>query len=251
MLDFSRPFLPASIFFILIELSDRWMLGWLSDLDNVGLYGVGYKIGAIMLLLVRAFNLSWQPFYLKHADCNRQFESIGTKLIISMVYIATLLSISWPFFLKIQINEYYLIGKQFWDGGMIIPIISISYIFYGIFILQMPSLYLKNKQSWVPYFWGIGFMFNFLGNYILIPQCGYLGAAIATLLSYLSMSLLLVYKNQSWMPIRYHMKPIILMAFISTLAYLFSQSYSNIIISIIFIYFLFGINYIYYIQKKL
>ena len=251
MLAFSSPFLPASIFFILIELSDRWMLGWLSSLENVGLYSVGYKIGAIMLLFVRAFNLNWQPFYLKHTNDHHQFESIGTKSIISMIYITTVLSILWPLILKIQINNYYLIGEQFWDGGAIIPIISISYIFYGIFILQMPSIYLKNKQHWVPYFWGIGFLFNFVGNCIFIPKYGFLGAALATLLSYFVMALLLIYKNKSWLPIQYRIQPIFIIVCMSVLAYSLSQLYNNTLMTIICAYLIFGISYIYYIHKKL
>ena len=38
-------------------MADRIMLGWLSSVDDVGLYGAGYKIGALILLVVKAFNL--------------------------------------------------------------------------------------------------------------------------------------------------------------------------------------------------
>ena len=40
----------------------------------------------------------------------------------------------------------------------------------------MPSIYIKNKQNWVPIIWGLGALLNFEGNYILIQIFGFYGA---------------------------------------------------------------------------
>ena len=233
MVRFSLPFLPASIFFIMIEMADRIMLGWLSSVDDVGLYGAGYKIGALILLIVKAFNLNWQPFYLKPENQNdiRAFEIIGTKFIILLIFFSTLLSMLWSFLFQFQINGNYIIGNEFWTGGNIIPIIALSYIIYGIFILQMPSIYIKEKQSWVPYFWGMGCIINILSNYILIPIYGFYGAALSTLFAYVSMTLFLVYKNMIWMQIKYNLKDISYISIISVLAlYCYFSSIGNIVL---------------------
>ena len=249
MLLFSMPFLPASIFFIMIEMSDRIMLGWLSSIEAVGLYGAGYKIGAIVLLIVRAFNLNWQPFYLKseHGDQIRQFEKIGSRFIVFLIFISTMITMIWPIIFKIKINNIYLIGEAFWGGGEIIPIIAFSYAVYGIFILQMPSIYIKNKQYWAPYFWGIGFIVNFLSNYLLIPMYGFYGAAYSTFFAYLVMSLFLIYKNQTWLRIQYNLNDILYISIISGLALL---SYFNWgFIFILVIYFIVGTFKIYKMQQ--
>ena len=233
MLKFSLPFLPASIFFIMIEMADRIMLGWLSSVHDVGLYGAGYKIGALILLIVKAFNLNWQPFYLKTEFQNdtKVFEAIGTKFIILLIFFSTLLSILWPFLFKFQINGNHLIGKEFWSGGDIIPIIALSYIIYGVFILQMPSIYIKEKQTWVPYFWGVGCIINILSNYFLIPVYGFYGAALSTFFAYISMTLFLIYKNRLWMQIKYNFKDIGYMLIISAITlYCCFVSIGNIIL---------------------
>ena len=232
MVRFSLPFLPASIFFIMIEMADRIMLGWLSSVDDVGLYGAGYKIGALILLIVKAFNLNWQPFYLKPENQNdiRAFEIIGTKFIILLIFFSTLLSMLWSFLFQFQINDNYIIGNEFWMGGNIIPIIALSYIIYGLFILQMPSIYIREKQSWVPYFWGMGCIINILSNYILIPIYGFYGAALSTLFAYISMTLFLIYKNSMWMQIKYNLKDIGYISIISALAlYCYFSSIGNIV----------------------
>ena len=108
-------------------------------------------------------------------------------------------------------------GKEFWDGIQIVPYIALSYLLYGIFVLQMPSIYLKNKQNWMPILWGAGLLVNFLGNIVLIPYYSYFGAAISTLLSYITMLCMLVYKNRIWLPIYYRAQRIFCFGGVSAL----------------------------------
>tara|TARA_B110000438_G_scaffold248843_1_gene251814 strand:+ start:285 stop:1712 length:1428 start_codon:yes stop_codon:yes gene_type:complete len=224
MKEFSWPFLPAAIFFILIELSDRWFIGLLSQntAADVGLYGTGYKIGSIMLLIIRGFNLSWQPYYLKESYTRqsiKRFGIIGTDFINLMVCFSTLIILIYPILLQNKIFGIYLIGESFWPGLTITPIILLSYIFYGVFILQMPSIYLTNKQKWAPVLWGAGFIINCILNVLLIPSFGFIGAAMSTLIAYFTMMLFIIYKNYSWMKISYNMTSILKMLFASSVLY--------------------------------
>ncbi len=213
MKAFSWPFLPAAIFLILIELSDRWLIGLLSlqGTADVGIYSTGYKFGSLIMLCVKAFNLNWQPYYLKK-NTKDSFYKIGSIFLSLLIILSTLISIMWPMLF------YWLIGESFWKGGEIIPIITASYIFYGLFILQMPSIYLKNKERWAPWFWGVGLAINLILNCLLIPIYGYYGAALATLLAYASMAIYIVYKNYDWMPMKYNMAYITYITILSCVA---------------------------------
>ena len=215
----SLPFLPAAIFLILIELADRWMLGAMSPLgtSDVGIYGSAYKFGSLIMLSVKGFNLNWQPYYLNPKN-EKGFYKIGTLFLSLLIILSTLISILWPMLFKL------VIGQPFWDGGYIIPLIAISYIFYGLFILQMPSIYLRDKENWAPVFWGTGFMVNVLSNYYLIPLYSYYGAAISTLFAYLTMSLFILFKNLSWMRMGYHYGYLGIMILISLLTYAFTYN---------------------------
>ena len=258
MLRFGLAFFPAALFFILIEMSDRWMLGYLRNINDVGLYGAGYKIGSIVLLLVNSFNLNWQPYYLKMGLKKgvATFENIGEHFILMLIFVSTILSIAWPIVFQYQIGSYYVIGPAFWDGGQIVPIICVGYVFYGVFILQMPSIYLKTKQGWAPIFWGSGFIINFASNCILIPWFGIYGAAYATLLAYFTMSMMLIYKNSSWLPMKYQTQKIVLFGLCSIIIYYFSNviyksSLPHYIYVLIFCYAFCALWYIYYTSKKL
>ena len=252
MVRFSVPFLPATIFFIIIEMSDRWMLGWLGTIESVGLYGAGYKIGSLILLAVHSFNLNWQPYYLKTnlKNAQNQFSNIGTHLIIFLVFMCTALSMVWPLILKLNIGPYYIIGQEFWHGGAIIPIIALSYVFYGVFVLQMPPIYRLNKQKWVPFFWGVGAITNFCVNYLAIPSFGIHGAAYSTLLSYFLMVVCIIYKNYSWMIIKYHFFKIAIVLIVSIVFYSLSLILSAYLLLISIIYSLICISYFIVLLKN-
>ena len=202
MFLFGLPFLPSSLLFIITGMSDRWLIKYYLNLEQVGLYGAGYKVGSAISIAVLAFNLSWQPYYLKQyksKDFHLNINIISNVFFICLIFLTTGLSLFWPLLIKININGYYLIGEAFWKGGVIVPWVAFGYFFYGMFILQSPSIYLCNKQAWSPLFWLIGASSNILINIILIPALGILGAAISSLFSYLFMFVFIYYKNQLWL----------------------------------------------------
>ena len=224
MITFAWPFFPATLFFIIIEMSDRIMIERFLSLHDVGLYGAGYKIGALMLMIVRGFNINWQPYYLKYGEnvdnsAVVNFAYIGNVMLLVLILIAGVLSSIWPMLLSIKIYSFSIIGDGFLSGGRVIPYILVSYVFYGFFIFQMPSIYIKNKQNWAPLLWGFGAIINIVGNIILLPKLGYMGAAISTLLAYCTMSIILLYKNYSWLWIPYNFKILFISIMISLLQY--------------------------------
>ena len=59
----------AGLFAMLMEVADRYILKILTNLETVGIYSAGYKVGVLMLLIANAFNMGWQPYFLgKKAD---------------------------------------------------------------------------------------------------------------------------------------------------------------------------------------
>lgn len=202
MFWFGLPFLPSAILFIITGISDRWLIKFYLGLDPVGLYGAGYKVGSAVSILVLAFNLSWQPYYLKNHK-NKNFISslnqISYVFFIILIVFSTGLSLFWPLLIQININNFYLIGPSFWVGGAVIPWVAFGYFFYGLFILQTPSIYLKNKQGWSPVFWFIAASSNIIINILLIPSLGFIGAGISSLCSYLLIYIIIFYKNQKWL----------------------------------------------------
>ena len=202
MLFFGLPFVPATILFITIGMIDRFFIEAYLGLSEVGIYSAGYKLGSLISIVIIAFNLNWQPYYLKiqnDKNFSINVKKISQLFAVILLYITAFICIFSSDLIQIKVFDISLIGKEFWSSSNIIPWIAFGYFFYGLYVLQALSLYIKNKQNWTPVFWGCGTVVNILLNIVLIPKMGISGAAIATFYSYVFMFLFIKIKNQSWM----------------------------------------------------
>ena len=251
-LKFGLPFLPAAIFYMIMEMSDRYFLIIFSNINEVGLYGIGYKIGSIGMLIITAFNLGWQPFYNKvgkQKDANNIFGQIGSYFMFFIIGISTLIALWSPIIMKIKIKNASIIGPEFWSAYDIVPVILFSYVFYAFYIISMPSMYIHEKQKWSPIFRFSGAISNIIMNILFIPQYGMMGAAIATALSYFIMTIFIYFKSRQWMHIKYKWGLIIKQMALSILTVVFFIKYDQSIITVIILTFsyisllmLFGFN---------
>ena len=80
---------------MILELSDRYILRYLSGIDIVGLYNAGYKLGMLMMLVVMGFNMAWQPFFLKKEKTERDYIAKVTTLIMALLCFILILLTIW------------------------------------------------------------------------------------------------------------------------------------------------------------
>jgi len=245
LLRFGLPFLPAGILFLVIEISDRYFILWQFGQAQVGFYSIAYKIGSIPLMLVSGLNLAWQPFYIKRFNnelTRKLFGEIGTLVLFGFIIFLTIISIWLPLLIT-----YGLIDSQYTFVLKIIPIIFLSYLFYTWYIMQMPSIYLNDKQNWIPLFMLFSATVNIVLNFILIPTYDIYGASISTLFAYLSMGCFIYFKNITWMmiPIKYF-ELLLLLAF-SILFYILSL-YCTIVGRVLVVLFYLLLSYMIFLK---
>ena len=238
--SFAFPLMPAGLFWMVLEFADRKMLEFLipnNSLHAVGIYGAGYKLGALMLLLVYAFNYAWRPYFLKENNV-QSFQKISSYVFfgLGLFYILLILYVDIIATTTLPIINTSLIDAKFWEGIIIVPIIALAYIFHGSFILQEAGPFLSNKVYKISVCRGIGVILNIILNFIFISyfeKQPYLGAAIATLVSYFSMSLMLYLWNYKESTFRYDNIMLIVISFNLGLAWYIS-TYDTVVLKILF-----------------
>lgn len=209
LMNFGLPFLPAGIFSMALELSDRYILRYLTNLDTVGLYNAGYKLGMMMMLVVMGFNMAWQPYFLKKEKSETEYIAKITTLIFAILGILWIIIVVWvEDFVRLQIGSFSFIGSQYWSSTQIVPIIALAYIFHAAYLLQLPGVFLLEKSSWIVWVRGGGAITNILLNFLLIPSLGIIGAASATCLSFIFMAVFIFIVNRKIFPIEYEWKKI-------------------------------------------
>ena len=204
MMKFGVPFLPAGIFSMILELSDRYILRYLTDIETVGLYNAGYKLGLLILLIVMGFNMAWQPYFLKKKMEERKYIADVTTLFLAVLGFLWILLLLWSeTMVKIKFGDFSFFGEQYWEAASIVPIIGLAYVFHAGYLIQLPGVYLLEKTGWIPWVRGLGALSNIILNFLFIPEYGITGAASATCLSFMLMAVIFYFINRSIFPILY------------------------------------------------
>src|SRR6185369_462025 len=62
MVRYGTPLIFASFSTFIVTFSDRYFLNWFSDLTQVGIYSLGYKMSMLIAVFItNPFNMTWAP----------------------------------------------------------------------------------------------------------------------------------------------------------------------------------------------
>ncbi|MEX2089388.1 MAG: polysaccharide biosynthesis C-terminal domain-containing protein, partial [Bacteroidota bacterium] len=222
LLKFGLPYVPAGIAGAAMQVIDRPILKALTDDATVGVYQANYRLGVLMMLVVGMFDYAWRPFFLQHAkdeDAKDLFARVFTYFVALMLFILISVSLFVEDLVRIQVFGKYFIHPDYWTGLTIVPIILLSYIFTGAYVNFVVGIYLEKKTKVLPYVTGAGAIVNVAVNYWLIPPYGIMGAAFATLASYVVMAAGMYIASQRVYPIKYEWSRILRLAALTALVF--------------------------------
>lgn len=213
MLKFAIPYLPASLAATIVQVIDRPVVLALTNQETLGIYQANYKLGIFMMLIVQMFQFAWQPFFLnnsKEKNAKEIFSKVLTLFIIAASFVWIIVSLFVDDFARIEFAAgKSIIGKEFLSGIIIVPVILLAYMFNGIYYNFQAGIYIEEKTKYFPYVTGAGAVVNVVVNILLIPVLGIMGAALATLASYMIMAGGLFYFSQKFYKIKYEYDKII------------------------------------------
>jgi O-antigen/teichoic acid export membrane protein len=250
LLKFGLPYLPAGLGMMLVQVIDVPILEKLTDIKTVGIYKANYKLGIFMMLFVNMFQYAWQPFFLTNAkeeNVKEIFSKVLTYFTIVGSLMVVLLSLFISDLVKIDFAGFSIIGEKYWAGLYIVPVILLAYLFNGFYVVFSAGIYIEEKSIYAPIVTGLGALTNVAANYILIPQLNIMGAALATLLSYIVMALGYFIVTQKFYRINYDYYKLVKIAlgvlFVGVVYYLlmfggFLNIYYKIILAIVFMAFI-------------
>lgn len=208
LLRFGLPMLPNGLAYLTVELSDKYLMRLLLDKETLAVYGANYKFGSLFLLVVIAFRTAWQPFFLKVAKEEKNPQRIYVKVMTYFTLIGAILVTAASYFVGDVVRlpltaTKTIMGSAYWGGIKIIPVILSAYLFYGIYVNLTVGVYIKKKAELMVLFTGLAALVNVGSNLYLMPHYGMMGAAVATLLSYMVMAGTILIANRRIYPVQY------------------------------------------------
>lgn len=182
MLGFGLPLILANMGLFVLNFSDRFFLQHLRSLDAVGVYAVGYKFGYMMnYLFVQPFFVMWQSrMYAIHKqpDHRNIYQQIFSLYSLGLIYAGLSMSLFAPEAVRLMVEQKFAASQD------VIPIVVLSYIFYGLSYYAQLGLLLTDRTKQVGALGMAAACLNLALNYVLILYFGMMGAAWATALSF-------------------------------------------------------------------
>jgi len=165
-----------------MNYADRYFLQHYSTTAEVGLYLLGYNIAMVLNIIVTAVQTAWpaQMFAMaKKPDAERQFSRMLTYYLTILGFIGLGFSVLAREILVVMTTP------RFHRAWTVVPLVALSYIFAGTMYMTNTGLETRNKMKYTSPIIVVSAALNLGLNYLLIPPYGMMGAAFATLTSYL------------------------------------------------------------------
>lgn len=181
MVLYSRPLILQNIGSWINNLSDRYIVTWLCGIAANGIYSISYKIPSMITVFQTIFNQAWTISAVR--SYNEDRDSFYTKIYraynLGMVLLCSMLIILDKFVAKI------LFAKEFYEAWKYAPFLIISVVFSSMASLLGGVLVAAKKSNEIALTTAVGAAVNTVLNIALVMLWGPVGAAIATMFSYI------------------------------------------------------------------
>ena len=199
MLDYGKPLILYSTGSWINNAADRYLVSAICSTAVNGVYGVAYKIPAILTVFQRIFAQAWQM------SATKSYKEDKSEEFFTTMYKAyhTFMVLACSFLIVIvKLMATFLFRKEFFTAWQYVPPLLISVVFGAMtgFIGSICLAYKDSKAMGMAT--GIGALVNVVLNIISIPYLSAMGAAIATAISYYIMYILAFIKVRKYVKIR-------------------------------------------------
>ena len=202
MLRYSIPLIPATIFWWITSVSDRYMVNAIIGSAENGIYAVSYKIPTILILVSTIFMQAWQFSAVTESHGDRKehirFFTNVWRSFQAVMFLAggVIIAFAKPAIRILSTEQYYSAWKY-------VPLLSAAMIFTA-FVSFTGTVYIVTKQSGISFITAMaGAVINIALNLLLIPSpLGVQGAAIATFLSYFAVFLIRAVNSRKYIPFK-------------------------------------------------
>lgn len=247
-IKYAFPLIPHTLAGVATALIDRILINKLLTTSLVGIYSIGNNFGAIVFLIASGINQAFVPWFNQKIKENEKAEI--PKIAKSLILFYCIIALSLSFFGK---EVIMLITPKIYHGAWkVIPFISFAFVYHGVYYFFVGALFYDIKgrgNRIIPVATIFAAVTNITLNIILIPIYGILGAAMATLISKLLLSISLSFLYDKYINITYPTKYMIfvpigfftisLISYVTVLEDHLFLIKASIFLVVLFFYFLF------------
>lgn len=201
MLRFSIPYIPTTMLWLITSVSDRYIVTAYCGESVNGLYTAAYKLPTLLSLVSGIFVEAWHFSTIKDANEEEKssfFSQVYVNFMSVMFMGASFLIAGAKLFTNI------LLANSYYSSWEYVPILVIATTFSTL-VSFLGSVYFLRKKSMLSMFTALsGAVINIILNFVMIPEHGAMGAAVATLISYLAVYIIRSYDTAKYLKFSLH-----------------------------------------------
>lgn len=181
---FGYPFIFAGFAYWLFGSIDRWMLAAMSSIEEVGVYSVSFRFASIVLFVSMAFGQAWSPIAIKvKTDHPEIYRTIYARVLLILLYVMLIVGGGVALFSGELIG--LIMPIEYVGSGMPLIVLCIGVILQATQQITAIGISLEKKSFLFARLAWVTAIINAILNWFLIPRFGATGAAWATSISYL------------------------------------------------------------------
>lgn len=225
MICYSVPMIPNYISWWVNTSSDRYMLTMFCGTAANGVYSVAGKIPTMLSTFTSVFASAWR---ISSVDNFGSKESILFYNNTFKIYSGVLLVGASSLVYLTEILAKFLYAKEFFIAWRITPFLILAYVVCALANFVESIFNASKKTKTLFYASTCGAVFNIAMNIILIPRYEGVGAAIATICSYILILVLDMINTRKIIKIDFNLKTIIISCILVVFEIVFIQTLGGV-----------------------
>lgn len=189
LLAFSAPLIISSIMVKILADIDTFLLGYFVSTADVGIYNVLYPLATMLTAVLASFGFLFVPILSElHAEGDVAEMKHMYQLVTKWIFMVSL-----PIVLVIalfpELLLRYTYGPEYTEGAFALSILAVGFFVHAVAGPNYKTLTAMGNTRLIMYDNIGAALLNLVLNLVLIPQYSYLGASVATVISYFLLNL--------------------------------------------------------------
>lgn len=187
---FSAPLMLMTSMMMILSNLDIFFLSFFQSAGDIGVYNVVYPLAELLTMTLSGFSFIFMPMFSRlesggeFSDMERLYQVV-TKWILLLTIPGLLLLGIFP-----EISIGVTFGWEYTDGSLALSILAVGFFSHAVMGPNMNALTAIGRTKVIMYCNILAAILNVVLNIALIPNYSFLGAAVATAVSYLLLNAL-------------------------------------------------------------
>jgi len=216
ILEYGIPLTPVFLGYWILKASDRLIINYYHGAYIVGIYAVGSKLSGVANLFQSIFGKGWQYFGFSTMDDDDAHIIYGR--IFDIIFFGAILTINFLIFYSDFIFDI-IFDERYYDAWVIVPLLTIGPFVMILKWIAGIGFQIKKKTYYNTITIFLASLINVALNFLLIEKYSIMGAAIATVISYIILLFLTYWFGNKLFEITINKANIVFLSILSVLSY--------------------------------